>query len=44
MAKEKIKSDEDEIIFDRNLVVIVVEGGMVTKIYSGDANGKICCC
>lgn len=40
MAKEKIKSDEDEIIFDNNIVVIVVEGGMVTKIHSGDANVK----
>ena len=40
MAKEKIKSDEDEIIFDSNMVVIVVEGGMVTKIHSGDANAR----
>jgi len=36
MAKEK-KSNEDEIMFDSNMVVIVVEGGMVTKIHSGDA-------
>ena len=40
MAKEKIKSDEDEIIFDSNMVVIVVEGGMVTKIHSGDASAR----
>ena len=40
MAKEKIKSDEDEIIFDSNMVVIVVEGGMVTKIHSGDAEAR----
>ena len=41
MGKEKvIKSDEDEIIFDSNMVVIVVEGGMVTKIHSGDAEVK----
>jgi hypothetical protein len=37
---EKIKSDEDEIIFDGNLVVIVIEGGMVTKVYSDNANGR----
>lgn len=40
MAKEKNKSDEDEIIFNSNMIVIVVEGGMVTKIHSGDANAK----
>jgi len=39
MAKEK-KSNEDEITFDSNMVVIVVEGGMVTKIHSGDAEAR----
>ena len=40
MAKEKTKSDEDEIVFDSNMVVIVVEGGMVAKIHSGDASAR----
>ena len=40
MGKSKIKSDEDEITFDSIMVVIVVEGGMVTKIHSGDANTR----
>ena len=38
MVKEKTKSDEDEIIFNSNMVVILVEGGMVTKIHSPDAD------
>jgi hypothetical protein len=40
MGKSKIKSDEDEITFDSIMVVIVVEGGMVTKIHSGDASAR----
>jgi len=40
MANEKTKSDEDVIIFDSNMIVIVVEGGMVTKIHSGDAEAR----
>jgi hypothetical protein len=40
MAKEKIKTDESEFIFDGNLVVIVIEGGIVTKVYSDNANGR----
>lgn len=31
-------NEEKEITFDSNMVVIVVEGGMVTKVHSGDAN------
>jgi len=41
MVKQKIiKSDVDEVFFDSEMVVIIVEGGMVTKIHSGDANAR----
>ena len=39
-SKERVKSDGSEIIFDGNLVVIVIEGGIVTKVYSDNANGR----
>ena len=35
-----VKRKKDEMLFDSNMVVIVVEGGMVTKIHSGDANAR----
>ena len=39
MAKE-INISNDENTFDSNMIVIVVEGGMVTKIHSGDAEAR----